>query len=145
MNIRTKYHGEIQVNEEDIITFEQGIPGFPNENHFILLPLDQESPFIIMQSQTTIELGFVVVNPFLFFQNYEFDLLENDKEVLKITAQEDIQILSILTVKDPFSESTVNLQAPVIINHKEKLAKQIILNNTPYTTRHRIIQEEVTK
>ncbi|MCV9884677.1 flagellar assembly protein FliW [Metabacillus halosaccharovorans] len=145
MNIQTKYHGEIQVNQEDIITFEQGIPGFPHENNFILLPLDQESPFIIMQSQTTPELGFVVVNPFLFFQEYEFNLLENDKEVLKINAQEDIQILSILTVKEPFSESTANLQAPVIINHKEKLAKQIILNNTTYTTRHRIIQEEVKK
>lgn len=145
MNIQTKYHGEIHVSEENFITFKQGIPGFPTETSFILLPLDQESPFTIMQSKMTPDLGFVVVNPFLFFQDYEFDLIENDKEILKITTQEDMQILSILTVKDPFSDSTANLQAPVVINHKEKLAKQIILNNTPYTTRHRIIQEKVKK
>ncbi|MBO1511744.1 flagellar assembly protein FliW [Metabacillus bambusae] len=145
MEIQTKYHGGLTVKEDDFIHFETGIPGFSDEKKFILLPLDKESPFMIMQSQKTPELGFVVVNPFLFFQDYEFELQDNDKEVLKITSEEDIQIITILTVKDPFAESTANLQAPIIVNQHKNIAKQIILNNTTYTPRHKIIQETIQK
>lgn len=144
MNIDTKYHGVIEVEDNDFIYFENGIPGFLEEKYFILLPLEKDSPFNIMQSKVTPELGFAVVNPFLFFQDYEFDLTANDKEALSITTEEDIQILSILTIKDPFSETTANLQAPVVININKKVAKQIILHET-YKTKHKIFRENSLK
>lgn len=144
MNLDTKYHGIIEVEENDFIYFENGIPGFLEEKNFILLPLEKESPFFIMQSKVTPELGFVVVNPFLFFQDYEFELSNNDKEALSITIEEEIQILSILTIKDPFSETTANLQAPVIINHNKNIAKQIILQDN-YKTKHKIFHNNTVK
>lgn len=144
MDIHTKYHGVIQVQEEEFIYFENGLPGFLDEKYFILLPLDKESPFLILQSKITSELGFAVVNPFLFFSHYEFELSANDKEALAITKEEEVDILTILTVKEPFSETTANLQAPIVVNKKKNLAKQIILNDT-YKTRHKIIQENTTK
>lgn len=137
MELQTKYHGIIQVDESSIIRFENGIPGFIEEKQFILLPFDNESPFFILQSVSTSELGFVVVNPFLFNKEYEFDLSDHDKQSLHIQSEKDIQVYTILTVKDPFSESTANLQAPIIYNHKENLAKQIILQDT-YKTRHKL-------
>lgn len=142
MNLDTKYHGVIEVEEKDFIYFENGIPGFLEEKSFIILPLDKESPFFIMQSKVTPELGFVVVNPFLFFNDYEFELSSNDKEALSITKEEDIEVLSILTVKDPFSETTANLKAPVIINHRKNIAKQIILHET-YKTKHKIFDDQM--
>jgi len=144
MNLYTKYHGMIEVEKEDFIFFEHGIPGFVEEKHFILLPLEKDSPFFIMQSKITPELGFVVVNPFLFFTDYEFELSENDKDILKINNEEEVGVFAILTVKDPFAETTANLQAPVIINHKRNIAKQIILHET-YKTRHKIIQKDKVK
>jgi len=144
MNLYTKYHGVTEVEEEDFIYFENGIPGFLGEKYFILLPLEKESPFFIMQSKVTPELGFVVVNPFLFFSDYEFELSTNDKEVLSIIKEEDIEVLSILTIKDPFSETTANLQAPVIINHNNKLAKQIIIHEN-YKTKHKIFHNNTVK
>lgn len=144
MNLDTKYHGIIEVEENDFIYFENGIPGFLEEKNFILLPLEKESPFFIMQSKVTPELGFVVVNPFLFFQDYEFELSSNDKDALSITKEEELQILSILTIKDPFSETTANLQAPVIINHNNKFAKQITLHEN-YKTKHKIFHNNTVK
>lgn len=30
MNIKTKFLGEVEINDGDIITFEYGLPGFPD-------------------------------------------------------------------------------------------------------------------
>ncbi|MCM3162338.1 flagellar assembly protein FliW [Metabacillus litoralis] len=145
MELNTKYHGVINIEEEEIIRFESGIPGFSEETKFILLPLEENSPYYIMQSLKTSELGFVVTEPFSFFKDYEFRLGESEKEALNIKEDSKIQVLSILSLKEPFSNTTANLQAPVVINHTNKLAKQIILNDTKYTTRHKLSSEVVKK
>lgn len=139
MELRTKYHGVVQVDESNFIYFENGIPGFLDEKYFILLPLEANNPLFIMQSKATPELGFIIVNPFIFFSNYEFELHENEKDVLSITKEDDVDVFTILTIKDPFSNSTANLQAPIIINNKKNVAKQIILHDSEYRTRHEII------
>lgn len=142
MLIQTKYHGEIQVDEKEVIHFEHGIPGFLDEKEFVLLPLEQGSPFFIMQSKQTYELGFVIVDPFLFLKDYEFDLGDADKESLSLEKEEDVQIWVILTLKEVFEETTANLQAPIIVNLSINKAKQIILNDPSLLTRHKITIEK---
>ncbi|MDQ0227139.1 flagellar assembly protein FliW [Metabacillus niabensis] len=145
MEIQTKYHGAIEVEQNEFIHFEQGIPGFLDEKEFVFLPLDDKGQLLIMQSTKTSELGFVVTNPFEFFKEYEFELSDQDKESLKVEKETDIQVFTILTVKEPFAETTANLLAPLVINIATKLAKQVILTDTPYTTKHKIIQNAIQK
>ena len=38
MKIETKYHGEVDITTDDIWTFAKGIPGFPKEKQFAVLP-----------------------------------------------------------------------------------------------------------
>jgi len=145
MEIHTKYHGVIEAEQKDILHFQNGIPGFLEVKSFVLLKLDQESPFYILQSTETAELAFVVVNPFQFFTTYEFDLSDNDKEQLKLTSEQDVAVYTILNVKDPFEHSTANLQAPVVLNTRNNEAKQIILNDPRYQTKQRLFPEKVVK
>jgi len=145
MEIRTKYHGVIEAEQKDIVHFQIGIPGFLEEKSFIILKLDAESPFYILQSTETVELGFVIVNPFQFFTTYEFDLSDNEKAQLKLTSEKDVAVYTILNVKDPFEDSTANLQAPIVLNTKNNEAKQIILNDTRYLTKQRLFPENVVK
>lgn len=133
------------MKKSDIIIFPNGIPGFIEEKEFTFLPIDGESPFWILQSITTKELGFVAVNPFSFFPTYEFDVSENDKQLIEIQSENDVAIWSILTIKEPFEESTANLQAPIIVNTKRKIAKQIILVNTQYKTKEQLFPKTATK
>jgi flagellar assembly factor FliW len=121
MLIQTKYHGEVTIDEAHKITFEHGIPGF-----FILQSI---------QSQNT---AFVVTSPFFFFKDYEFDLDESSKESLMIKSPNDVEVYVILTVSDPFTNSTANLQGPLILNKEKKLGKQLILKQPEYTTKHRL-------
>lgn len=130
MKINTKFLGEVEVNENDLITFEYGMPGFPDLHKFILLPLDADLPLAVLQSSEQVEIGFVVAYPFAFKKDYAFDISEEDKEDLKIEKEEDVIAYSILTLKDTFPESTLNLLAPVVINANKKLGKQIVLQDS---------------
>jgi flagellar assembly factor FliW len=141
MNINTKYHGEIEVKEQDVLNFEYGIPGFADEKKFVLLPLPENDWFHILQSVSTPKLGFVVTDPFLFTQEYDFELDQGTVDLLEFTAEKDVKVLTILTMKETLNDSTANLQAPIIINLANNKAKQVILNDTNYQTRYLIFAQ----
>jgi flagellar assembly factor FliW len=136
MNINTKYHGEIEVNEGSLLNFEQGIPGFAEEKKFVLLPLPENDWFHILQSVSTPQLGFVVTDPFLFTKEFDFELDQGSVETLGLTDEKNVKVLTILTMKETLTESTANLQAPIIINLANNKAKQVILNDSNYQTKH---------
>src|SRR4051812_27185017 len=110
---KTKYHGEIEIKDEEILHFEKGIPGFLDEKEFVILPLADDQSFSVMQSVNKPNLGFVVVSPFLYFQDYEFELEDSVVEELGIKSADEVLVYSLLTVKDPFEKTTANLQGPV--------------------------------
>ncbi|PWA12625.1 flagellar assembly protein FliW [Pueribacillus theae] len=140
LTIQTKYQGEIEVHQEDILTFEQGLPGFVDETKFVILPFAEKSPFFILQSINTHALAFLVTEPFSFFKDYNFKLEDAVLRQLNIQSNQDLSIFVILTVNEPFSESTANLQAPIVLNVKERRGKQIILNDPRYETKHRLLK-----
>lgn len=145
MKIQTRYLGEVEINIDKIIHFEQGIPSFLEEKKFILLPFDETTPFFILQSITTPELGFVVVSPFQFFPDYQVKLSDSTIEALEIEKEDDVAVFSILTVQEPFTETTVNLQGPVVINSVKQKGKQIALNDPNYGTKHLLMPQAVGK
>lgn len=142
MKIGTRYHGEILVDESQLWLFESGIPGFQDEQEFIILPLEGNEYFNIMQSVKTEQLAFVITDPFIFFKDYDFTLEDGDIYHLKLEKKEDVKVFVILTVKEPLQLTTANLQGPVIFNQKNKMAKQVILKDTSYTTKHLIFQKK---
>ncbi|XBP66783.1 flagellar assembly protein FliW [Bacillus velezensis] len=138
MIIKTKYHGEIRIDEGQIISFENGLPGFNDETQFVVLPLSEDSPFLAPQSVKQEHIAFIVASPFIFFKGYEFDIDQATLELLHIEDIEDVEVMAILTLEEPFENTTANLKAPIIVNKKEMKAKQIILHDASYETKHLI-------
>ena len=139
MLIQTKLLGEVEIQPSEIITFEQGVPGFPDNRKFVLLWINEDLPIAMLQSTEDIDVNFVVAYPFAFKKDHAFDLSEQDKEDLNIKEQEDIVTYVVVTLKDTFEASTLNLLAPIIINTKNKLGKQIVLNdNEKFPLRYQI-------
>lgn len=143
MKIQTKYHGEIEISQEKVIRFNSGIPSFLDEKEFTILPFGEGTPFFILQSMVTPGLAFVVVSPFDFFPDYQVKLSDPIIETLDIENQEDVAIFVILTLKEPFQNTTANLQGPIVINNKKKLGKQVILSDSPYQTKHLIVTQDI--
>lgn len=129
---QTKYLGETKIEEDKIIQFPYGLPGFQDERSFALLDLPGNNFFNILQSLTTPKLAFIVTNPYEFNKEYSFDLDDGIIEQLQIEQPTDIIILTIVTVKEPFANSTLNLKAPIIVHAMNKRAKQYILNNDSF-------------
>jgi flagellar assembly factor FliW len=140
MKISTSYHGDIEIDNYQIFTFNQGIPGFLEETEFVILPLPEAEAFQVLQSIQTKELAFIITDPFQFFLDYDFQLEPQEIEKLQLQQVEDAAVYVLLTMSDSVEKITANLQAPVIINTKQQLAKQVILMNTSYKTKHRLFE-----
>ncbi len=138
MKINTARYGEIDIDPAGIISVNEGIIGFPNYRRYIFLPFLEGSPFELFQALDQADLAFVVMNPFVFKADYQFDLGDQDVADLQVANKEDIQIRVIVTIPADPREMTANLQAPLIINEPRLLAKQIILHDSEYTTKHKI-------
>ncbi|WWB86088.1 flagellar assembly protein FliW [Priestia aryabhattai] len=140
MKISTSYHGDIEIDNQQTLTFNQGIPGFLEETEFVILPLPEAEAFQVLQSIQTKELAFIITDPFQFFLDYDFHLEPQEIEKLQLQQAEDAAVYVLLTMSDSVEKITANLQAPVIINTKQQLAKQVILMNTAYETKHRLFE-----
>jgi flagellar assembly factor FliW len=136
MQIETKYHGQLNILDRDIITFERGLPGFENESKFALLSLGEDSPFTILQSVQTPAVAFVTVSPFTFYKDYDIQLPDDVLEELDIRREEDVVLLVILTIREPFEQSTANLLAPIVINKHVKKGMQVVLSDPRYKIKH---------
>ncbi|HWL22213.1 MAG TPA: flagellar assembly protein FliW [Ureibacillus sp.] len=143
MNIKTAYMGEVEINEENIINFDHGIPGFEEEREFIILPLEENSIFQILQSIKTEGLAFIITNPYAVTTNYNFDLDERTVHSLQIKDENEVAVLAIVSLKETLAKSTVNLKAPIVLNTAKKKAKQVILDNEQYAIRHQMTLESV--
>jgi flagellar assembly factor FliW len=135
MNIQTKYLGDVSIDDTKIIQFPTGIPGFLDETEFVLLDIPGNPVFQFLQSVKTSPLAFVVTDPYHFYQSYTFELDEGTLDSLQINSENDVQIISIVTLKDPFETSTINLKAPLVINQKKMVGKQYILNTDEYPSK----------
>lgn len=138
MKIVTKYLGEIRIDKEQVIYFENGLPGFSEEKEFVFLPLSEDGLFSFLQSVTNKALAFITTNPFSFHKRYEFELTDADQKLLNIKNSNDIFVQVIVTLNETLEDSTANFKAPLIINNKEKIAKQVILD-TYYGSKHKLI------
>ncbi|MEK5040718.1 flagellar assembly protein FliW [Sporosarcina sp. FSL K6-3457] len=138
MNIQTKFHGDIELQPDQIWNFPKGIPGFEDENQFLLLPIEGNDIFQVLQSTLTPTTAFIVANPYTLVDDYSFDVDEPTVNLLNIKSEQDVFVLSIISLKEPFESSTINLQAPLIFQATTKKARQMILNDNKFSLRHPI-------
>lgn len=142
--IMTSRFGEIEAAEESIIHFAAGIPAFEEEREFIIIPYEEDdSPYVFLQSVKTPELAFLMTMPLAFFPDYEFTIDDEVETELGLTSPEEVLIYAILTLAGKeIRDLTANLMAPIVINAATRQAKQIVLDRSPYTTKHRLFPSE---
>ena len=142
MKINTEIFGEMEIDKEKIITFSEGLLAFEEEKEFVIINTDDKAQFSWLQSINTPELAFVIMNPFFAFPDYEIIIPKRIQKKLKIEEEKDVAIYSIVVIPEDMEKMTTNLLGPIIINIKEKLGKQIILDDDRYTTKHFIFQQK---
>ena len=137
MRLKTKYFGEIECPEEDIIHFPEGLFGFEEEKEFFLLPFEgSEGSLLCFQSAATPELAFVAMNPFSLKPDYAPVLTARELKAMEVERSEELCFYTLCVVRSPVADSTVNLRCPVAINEHTRRAVQVILEEGGYHMHH---------
>ena len=141
--INTLRFGELEIEEQDVVRFADGIPAFEDEHEFVVLPYEEGTPYMFLQSMTTPELAFLMTDPFVFFPDYSFELDDENMDKLAINSMDDVLVCTLISVpRSGVADMTTNLLAPVVINRHTMQARQIVLEKTQYTTKHRLFPEK---
>ena len=116
--------------------FAAGLPGFPATRRFALVAWgDGESPFMLMSALDDAETGFVVISPFVFYPDYEFELDLATAQRLGLDNPADAVVLCIVTLHDRPQDATVNLLGPIVVNRVTREACQSVLPHAAYDVR----------
>ena len=149
MKAATRLFGEIEIDESKIITFEDGIIGFPDMKKFTLI-FDEEKegrPSISwLQSMDEPEIAFPVMDPLFVCETYNPSVEEELLQNLGTIKEDNLYVLVTVTVPQNIKELAVNLKAPIVINTDTRKASQIIVEDD-LPVRYRIyeILEEAKK
>jgi flagellar assembly factor FliW len=149
MQIETSRFGALDVEERKVLTFPDGLPGFESRHLFTLVPHhtaegDKGSPFLWLQSLEDGALAFLAMEPHQVFPDYAPRVPRAELEALALTEEASKpRLYSLLTIPngDP-AGITANLMAPVVVNPRARVAKQIVLNTDQYGLRHRLLPSE---
>ena len=143
MILKTKHFGEIEVEEDKVILFLDGILGFEEvKKYTIIQNPNPEVPFHWLQSIDNPGLAFVITNPFLFKTDYAFDIPDKVLAHLGIVGKEDVAVFSIAVVPEELEKMTINLRGPIIINIEKQKGKQLVLDGEGYELKYHIFQTE---
>lgn len=139
MQVKTKTMGTVEVGEDRLVRIPSGLFGFEEYTDFALVDSEYE-PLIWFQSLQESNLAFLLIDPFIIADDYEADI--DDSELLRIDIKDpaDVTVFTIVTVPGDGGPVTANFQGPLIINKKNHLCMQAILDGSKWTTKHNIIE-----
>lgn len=133
ITIDTTRFGKINIAKKKIYSFPDGIPGFPSNRDYCILDNNKNALFKWLQSMDNPDLAFVIFDPFLIKNDYDFIINDDDLSILQVEKREEIIVTVILTIPSGNPEEmTANFKAPLIFNINKKVGKQIILNDYNY-------------
>lgn len=136
MLINTTRFGKVEIDGSRIITFNDGLLGFPERRRFALIQASDEAIFLWMQSLDDPGLAFLVCDPLAFVPDYRAQVRADDVKTLELHDLTDCQVLVIVNKAD--GHLTGNLLGPLVIGAHSLKARQLVLSDKRYTTRHRL-------
>lgn len=141
MLIQTKHFGEIDLDENKVITFENGILGFEDFKRYTILydsESEERSPISWLQSLDEVTLALPVISPLIISPEYNPTVEDELIAPLGQLTEENLVLFVTLTVPSDITKVTSNLKAPIIINSDTKKGCQVIAENPEYEVKHNV-------
>jgi flagellar assembly factor FliW len=138
VRIQTTRFGEIEVSSRSILRMEKGMLGFENCKRYVLLEDKPDTHLKWLQAVDDPQVAFIVVNPMEFVPDYSIELSDDEAELLGLESPEDAVVLTTVTVDQDEKKVTANLLGPIVINSSTLAAKQVVLPDERYGTKHLI-------
>lgn len=137
MLIETRHFGKIEIEDNSIITFNEGIFGFSNYHEFTIVY--ENEIFCWLQSLEDKDVALPMIPTTLIFPDYSPEI--QDELILKLgdLEQEDLILFTVVVVPKDIENMTANLKAPIIVNTKTQKGIQVILDGD-YEVKHNLYE-----
>jgi flagellar assembly factor FliW len=138
--VRSERLGDIEVADDQVLTFPDGLVGFPRSTRFVMVDLEKGGAYCWLQSADDPALRFLTVRPWEFFPDYEPEVDEQTQQDLGLKEAADAIVLCIVTVREGSPEPvTANLLGPLIINRISRVGRQVVLAGGAYPARAALV------
>ena len=137
MEINTTVFGSLEISEDKIIIFPDGLPGFEYLKRFFIVILDQTKPFMWLQAIDE-DVSIPVISPFDIYKDYSPTVDDGIFNELELEKEEDLLVLVVAVIPPEVNLMTANLAAPVLINIAANTGRQVIAEGDEYLVRQPI-------
>lgn len=132
MKADTRLFGKIDIEDDKIIIFKEGIIGFPQLQNFTLIHDEEkrnQGAIKWLQSMDDPAFAMPVISPLDIVPDYMPNASEKGLESLGHMPIESAFVLVTITVPKDIEKMSVNLKAPFIINMENLRGAQIIIED----------------
>lgn len=129
MKCQSTRFGTFDVKDESLLVFPSGILGFPDWTRYVILDHDTDAPFKWLQCLEEPQLAFVILDPAYFKPDYHITVPTDALIEIQQKDEDELSVVTILTIpSDDPSAVTANLRGPLVMNHRTRLCKQLVLS-----------------
>ncbi|NIA14333.1 MAG: flagellar assembly protein FliW [Nitrospiraceae bacterium] len=132
MELATTRFGTIQCEPDSVLTFTQPIIGFQGFRRFVVLAGPEGSPVKWLQSTESEELAFLIMDPKIAVPDYRAEVGAAVLTELAAGSIDELDVYTLIVVPQDPSQVRTNLRAPILVNPKQRLARQIVLDRSEY-------------
>ena len=143
LELDTPRFGAITASEDALLEFPHGVIGLPDCHRFARLPFDEDptTPFEWLQCVDDVTIAFLTADPQVFFPEYAVTIAPDQLADIALDDEGAGEVRCIVTVPEHVADMTANLLAPIVVNGRDRLAKQVVLSDPRYATKHRLFPE----
>lgn len=141
MIIETGRFGKLTVSDDEIILIPQGILGFPDYKRYCLVDSADDTLILWLQSIENPQIAFPVLEPKIFKADYSARLSAMELRELKLDSVNQSAVYTILTIPEDVTQMSANLKAPLVVNLKSNIGKQVVLQENEYSIKHLMFKE----
>lgn len=130
MNTESNLIAEQTNHSNTVLHLPEGMLGFSRLTRYVLVRDESLHPLLWLRCVDDPDLSFPVVDPQLIEKDYARRIPAKELASLKIRNRSDLLVLAVAILRQEPGESSVNLKAPLLINHAKMIGRQIILTET---------------
>lgn len=130
--------GTLEVERDQLLTMPDGLLGFPGCTSLAMLPAGRDG-FFWLHSVEEPSVAFLMVDPFLYFEDYSVDITGTVLQRLGANEPADVNVFAIVTLPGTDGVATANLQGPLVFSVASRQGFQAVLPDSPYGTRAQLL------
>ena len=140
MLVRSERLGELEVDDDKVLTFPEGLLGFPGSQRYVMVDIDGGDAYRWLQSVDDPTLAFLAVIPWHFFPDYEPEIDAITENELDLHDPGDAIVLCLISVREAAEPAiTANLLGPLIVNTTTRVGRQVVLADSGYPARAALV------